>query len=136
MPKEIHERMVNVYGTDVPSYATVTRWAKEFKRGRDSLEDDPRSGRPSDATDETTVTQVETLIMSDRRIKVKEICREVGISYGSVLTIIHEHLGMSKVSSRCVSRNLDHKINIKDLSAVENFWTFITITQIIFSVVW
>ena len=71
-----------------------------------SLDGDPRSGRPSDATDEATVTQVKTLIMSDRRIKVKEICREVGILHGSVLNIIHEHLSTSKVSSRWVPRNL------------------------------
>ena len=69
--------MVNVYGTDAPFYATVVRCAREFKHGRDSLEDDPRSGKPSDATAKATVTQVETIIMSDRRIKVKEICRDV-----------------------------------------------------------
>ena len=103
---EIHRRMVTVYGTEVPSYATVTRWVKEFKHGRESLEDDPRSGRPLDATDDATAERVETLIMKDRRIKVAEICTEVGISHGSVLNIIHEKLGMSKVSTRWVPRNL------------------------------
>jgi hypothetical protein len=31
--KEIFERMSAVYGTEYPSYATVKRWAAEFKRG-------------------------------------------------------------------------------------------------------
>jgi transposase len=43
-PKEIFERMGNVYGTSAPSY--VKKWAGEFKRGRQSLDDDPRAGRP------------------------------------------------------------------------------------------
>ena len=44
--QNILERMVNVYQDQSPSYTTVTRWAAEFKRGRDSIEDDPRCGRP------------------------------------------------------------------------------------------
>ena len=33
-------------------HAQVKFWVGEFKRGRTSLEDDARSGRPLDATDE------------------------------------------------------------------------------------
>ena len=33
-----------------PSYSTIKKWAAEFKRGRTSLEDDPREGRPISAT--------------------------------------------------------------------------------------
>ena len=29
-----------------PSISTIKKWAAEFKRGRTSLEDDPREGRP------------------------------------------------------------------------------------------
>ena len=38
--------------------------------------------------------------MGDRRLKVLEIATEVGISYDSVLNILHEHLGLSKVRAR------------------------------------
>ena len=40
-PQQIHNRMVIVYGENAPSYATVKRWAAEFRRCRTSLEDDP-----------------------------------------------------------------------------------------------
>ena len=40
-PKDIHNDMVATLGKDAPSYATVKRWVAEFKRGRQSLEDDP-----------------------------------------------------------------------------------------------
>jgi len=39
-------------------------------------------------------------VTGDRRLKVLEIATEVGISCGSVLNILHEHLGLSKVRSR------------------------------------
>ena len=45
-PQNIHERLVNVYQDQSPSYSTVKNWAAEFKRGRDSIEDDPRCERP------------------------------------------------------------------------------------------
>ena len=46
--KEIHRRMAGMYGDSSPKYSTVAKWSAEFKRGQDSLEDDPRPGRPAD----------------------------------------------------------------------------------------
>nr|CAD45369.1 transposase [Bythograea thermydron] len=103
--KEIHDRLVAMYNDTAPSYTTVTRWHKEVRHGRESLEDDPRVGRPSKATSEDNVDRVEAMIMENRRVKVEEISLEIGISHGSVCTIIHHHLGMSKVSARWVPRN-------------------------------
>ena len=40
-PNDIHNDMVATLRKDAPSYATVKRWVAEFKRGRQSLEDDP-----------------------------------------------------------------------------------------------
>ena len=61
--KKIHERMIAVYSDTAPSYATVTRWHKEFLHGRQSLEDDSHSGRPSDVTTEDNVARVEKMIL-------------------------------------------------------------------------
>ena len=55
--KEIYDRLCAVYG-DCTTY-TVTRWSNEFRRGRESLEDDPRSGRPSDAVNPSVIAAVE-----------------------------------------------------------------------------
>jgi len=97
----IYERLVNVYGDSALSYSTVTRWVAEFKRGRTSLEDDTRAGRPVGATTDACCHAVEKLVTGDRRLKVMEIATtEVGISCGSVLNILHEHLGLIKVRSR------------------------------------
>ena len=105
--KEIHPRMADVYGDSSPKYSTVAKWSAEFKRGRDSLEDDPRPGRPADVISQEMIDRVERLVLNNRRIKIAELASECGISNGSVYTIIHEHLGMSKVSARWVPRNLN-----------------------------
>jgi len=44
--------------------------------------------------------------MDVRRSKAVDIARTVKISCGSIETIIHDHLKMSKVSARWVPRNL------------------------------
>ena len=69
--QEIHCELINVYGSSAPSYAQVKFWVGEFKRGRTSSEDETRSGRPSDATDEEMCNKVRDLVFSDRRIKVE-----------------------------------------------------------------
>ena len=84
--QEIHCELTNVYGSSAPSYAQVKFWVVEFKRSRTSLEDDTRSGRPSDATDEELCNKVRDLLYSDGRIKVKEIANALHISYGSIST--------------------------------------------------
>ena len=48
----------------------------------------------------SVIAAVEKLIRDDRRIKVLEIARTMQISCGSVETIIHDYLKMSKVSAR------------------------------------
>ena len=96
--KEIHRRMADVYGDSSPKYSTVAMWSAEFKRGRDSLEDDPRPDRPADVISQKMIDCFERLVLNNRQIKVAELASECGISNGSVYTIIHEHLGMSKVS--------------------------------------
>jgi histone-lysine N-methyltransferase SETMAR len=79
-PNEIHSKFIKVYGDSSPSFSIinpsnaglnpnchflalleahhilhvsgvkVNKWAAEFKRGRTSLEDDPREGRPKSVT--------------------------------------------------------------------------------------
>ena len=96
--KEIHWHMADVYGDSTLKYSTVAKWSAEFKRGWDSLKDDPRPGRPADVISQEMIDRVERLVLNNRRIKVAELASECGITNESVHTIIHEHLGMSKTS--------------------------------------
>jgi len=75
-PNEIHSKFIKAYGDSSPSFSTITKWAAEFKRGRTSLEDDPREGRPKRATPEI-FEQVHDMVLDDRRMKVREIAETI-----------------------------------------------------------
>ncbi|XP_043259031.1 uncharacterized protein LOC122401139 [Colletes gigas] len=93
--------------------ATVKNWFNEFQRGRTSVFDDPRPGAPKTATTEDNVKKIHDLVLADRRLKVREIAETVGISKDCVGHILHEILGMRKLSARWVPRLLtpDNKRN-------------------------
>ncbi|CAF3553800.1 unnamed protein product [Rotaria sp. Silwood1] len=46
---QIPDELATAYGQDVVSYCTVTRWIQRFSNERESLEDNPRRGRPLSA---------------------------------------------------------------------------------------
>ena len=94
------------YSDSAPSKRSICYWYAEFKRGRTDTDDIPSTGRPNDAVIPENVEKTLKIIMSDRKVKVREIADILKISAGSVHTIIHEHLGMKKVFSKWVPRLL------------------------------
>ena len=104
--QEIHCELTNVYGSSAPLYAQVKFWVGEFKCSRMSLEDETRSGCPSDVTDEEMCNKVRDLVYSDSRIKVEEIANALHISHGSVSTTLHDRLGMHKLTAHWVPKSL------------------------------
>ncbi|KAL7632954.1 UNVERIFIED_CONTAM: hypothetical protein RMT77_016664 [Armadillidium vulgare] len=110
---EIKESLDAVYSDSSPSMATVKNWFNEFQRGRTSIFDELRPGAPKTATTEDNVTKILDLLLADRRLKVREIAETVGISKDRVDHILHEVLGMRKLSARWVPRLLtpDNKRN-------------------------
>ena len=109
--QEIHCELANVYGSSAPLYAQVKFWVGEFKfkRSRTSLEDETRSGCPSDATDEEMCNKVRDLVYSDMRIKVEEIANALHISHGSVSTTLHDRLDMHKLTAHWVPKSLSNE---------------------------
>ena len=73
LPKEIHEDFMETLGKESPSYSTVKKWAAEFKKGRESVEEDGRSGGPKDGTADENIKVVHTLVMCDRRRDLRSI---------------------------------------------------------------
>ena len=96
--------MFSVYQEECPSYETVKYLVRKFKSGFLSTHDSPREGRPNFVVTEDSVCQVKTL--EDRRVTVIHLAAITKMSVGSIETILHDHLHMSKVSARWVPRLL------------------------------
>jgi len=105
-PQTILEEMSAVYGDSCPGKTMVYKWHSLFKQGRESIEDDPRPGRPVEATSSDIVEKIEKLVLEDARLKKRQLAEMVGVSPTTILNILHQHLGMSKVSARWVPRML------------------------------
>uniref|UniRef100_A0A3Q0T9I4 Mos1 transposase HTH domain-containing protein n=1 Tax=Amphilophus citrinellus TaxID=61819 RepID=A0A3Q0T9I4_AMPCI len=102
----IRADMVATLGDDVPALSTLQKWATEFKGGRGSLEDDPKSRRLATATTQENTDHVDHMVMDDRHLTVNQRDNAVGISCERVENILHNELGMLKVSARWVPRLL------------------------------
>lgn len=105
-PQEIKDRLDGVYGNAAPSYSTVKEWAKRFRLGYESLEDDDRPGRPADSITSENVALLEKIVLSDRRLKVKELSAMSNLPETTVRRILHKHLKMKKICARWVPKLL------------------------------
>ena len=65
-----------------------------------SVSEDPRPGRPSTSTDDDRVETVRAVIHGNRRLTVREVADEVGISIGSCHQIFTEKLQMHCVIAK------------------------------------
>ena len=81
-------------------FASVYNWVNDFKRGCTSTKDEHRSERPVEVTTSEIIDKIHDMVLSDRRINVSEIVKATGISQGTVFSILHEKLGVKKISAR------------------------------------
>jgi len=79
----------------------------QFKRGDFSTCDTPHPGRPKTLTTLDIIDQIHELILEDRWISVKSIAEQLGILHEWVGSIIHEDLGMRKLSTKWVPKSLN-----------------------------
>jgi len=77
------------------------------------VDSEPRHGRPSTSRNDNVIKEVQTLAMQDHRITVRELTDEVGVSIGSVHTILTADLGLRRVSAKFVPKLL--KVEQKQL---------------------
>ena len=97
--------MLNTAYCDVAmKQATCFRWHKRFKNGRLPVEDDERSGRPSTSSDDPYIDEINTLVRANRRLTVRKLAEEYGISVGSCHPIFTEELKMHRVTAKFVPR--------------------------------
>ncbi|UYV70649.1 hypothetical protein LAZ67_8000164 [Cordylochernes scorpioides] len=103
---EIFWMLQTAYGDAIMSRRRVFEWYKRFKEGREETADNERSGRPSTSTTPEKVDKVWELVREDRRITVREVAEETGISFGSTQSIMKDILGVRRLNAVLVPKNL------------------------------
>ena len=77
---ETFETLKIAFGEEAMCKTQTYEWWKRFKEGRNSVDDDPLSGRPSTSKTDDNVAKVREVIRSNRRLTVREVAEEVSIS--------------------------------------------------------
>ena len=87
--EEVTNDLVKVYEEKAMAPCTIRKWVKRFKEGRQSTEDDQQEGRPSTSTTQNQIEEVQRMVNDDSEITIRTISRELNISLGSVVSILH-----------------------------------------------
>ena len=77
-PTECFKLLKEVYGKDVMSRPRVFEWHKRFKSGREEVENDPESERPSTTKTDKNIMSVKQVVRNARRLTVQMIADELG----------------------------------------------------------
>ena len=72
-----------------------SEWYKAFSEGRESIKDEPRSGRTSSSKTDNNVEIERALMRSDRRLTVRMIASELNLSHTTVHQILTEELAIA-----------------------------------------
>ncbi|GFU36548.1 uncharacterized protein NPIL_180281 [Nephila pilipes] len=104
--QECFDELNSLYSDKAPSYSTVKNWYNEFNRGRCSIQDESRAGRPKSVVVPEKINAVRELIKQDRHVTYREIEAFLDISMTSINKILHEHLSVKKICSRWIPHNL------------------------------
>ncbi|KAL4090770.1 hypothetical protein QTP88_025547 [Uroleucon formosanum] len=124
---ETFQKLQQAYGESVLSRAQDFRWFKAFSEGREAIENEPRSGRPSTAKTEENVIRVRDLVRSDRRLTARMNGEQLGLTNTTVHQILTNDLEMRKICAKMVPKIMsqDQKDNRRDtcldfLEQIEN----------------
>jgi hypothetical protein len=79
--------------------ARTFEWHKRFKEGRDSVDDNPQSGRLTTSKTDDCVARVRELIRANQRLTICKLFVEVGVSYGTCQAILTRDLNIGQCTS-------------------------------------
>ena len=97
------EILTVVFGESTMSRTQSQLWYNRFKEDRENVNDDTCPGCPSTSTDEI-IEAVKKMILDNRRITIREVADDIGISCGSCQSIFTNVLGMKRAAAKIVPK--------------------------------
>ncbi|CAK9829627.1 Protein GVQW3 [Anthophora retusa] len=95
------------FGNDTLSRSNVFRWHERFRSGRESVEDDKRSGRPSTSKTDENIDKIKEMLSENRKLTIRELAEDLNIAYGSVQDVLVSDLGLRRVVAKLVPKDLN-----------------------------
>ena len=96
------------FGKSTMSRTQVQYRFKRFKEGREDVINDTRPGRPLTSTTDENIKAVKNKILDNhRRITIREVANDVGISFVSCQAIFTDVLGMKRLAAKIVPKFLN-----------------------------
>ena len=88
-----------------------------FSEGPEDVNDKERVERPSTSTTDKNIDEVKKIVLTNRRITVREVVEDLNISIGPCHSIFTNNLGMRRMIAKFVPKLLNfhqkqHRINI------------------------
>jgi hypothetical protein len=104
MPTESYEMLQTAHGDEALCRSSVFEWFKRFKGGREDLQDDPRSGRPSTSRNADIIANICEMVTRDSRFRM--MSNELNINKETIRQILHEDLRKRKICAKFVPHSL------------------------------
>lgn len=108
-----------VYGPRALCKKSVRTWFDTFASGRQRITDLPRAARRKTGRSRANVDLVKRLVECDRRLGVRAICAQTGITYGSVQKILKDDLGLVRKAAKFVPKQLNNRQRAERLTMCE-----------------
>ncbi|CAK9832778.1 Protein GVQW3 [Anthophora retusa] len=100
------EMLKTAYKDDAMGKTQVFEWFSRLKNSDMSIDDKPRSGRPSTARTHENVEKIREIIEEDRRRTIEEIVELSRVTWSTVQRILTKDLGMKRMAAKFVPRLL------------------------------
>jgi len=100
---ETYQLLQQAHGEDAMCRTQVFDWLRRFKEGRTSVESDRRSGGTSTSRNVEIIAKVRGDFRNNKRLRVREIADDCGISVSSWDAILTDDLHMKRVRAKFVT---------------------------------
>ena len=113
--------LMQVYGKEAVSRKCVYECLKRFREGKETTEDESRSGRPSSSRIPEMIEKVRQMLAQDQGLTLTLTAEELGISKDKAHTIVCDDLGKRKIFSRFVPHKLTDEQKGNRMETCGNF---------------